>query len=472
MAYFQRIALVLFLALPMFLPNLAKANQTPPVVFSSGGTTYGSMTEMCTAAAAGAAAISGKTSLGYDFCNYNAVYQGNTQRKVVANYKYQSGANVAVSGLFDAGWGNQGCPSGSTYVSGSVPDVVCTSPPNPCEAKTGQYGPTILNISKTSTLCHDGCLANKIEYGDYVPDCRWIAAEKRLNCSYAKYANSVYTGATCSPSDGTTPPSPPAAEPPPPVPEPDCSQCKCGESGGSWGQVNGIDTCVPQGSSGSAPVEITPPPTTTTTTPAPTSSNPNPTPTTTTTQPPVIVVTPSPSGSGEPNVTETSTSPDGSTVSKTQTKGQYCAENPNAQLCNGDGTGSKNSFNGNCKPDGTAEVVCDGDAIQCAIAKQSAEINCKFQPDQLSIDAFNVAKLEGDSHSPANVANRTVIDIPTALDDSTPFSATCPEDMFFTLAGHQIRLPISNWCPYLAWVGNVFLALAYLYGARALIGSL
>jgi hypothetical protein len=237
--------------------------------------------------------------------------------------------------------------------------------------------------------------------------------------------------------------------------------------------VGGVNTCVPQGSAGSTPVQITPPKTTTTTTPAPTTENPNPTPVTTTQQPPIIVITPAAAGSPslDPTVTETTVNPDGSTTTTTQTKGQYCAEKPNAEVCNGEGTGSKNSYGGVCNPDGTVQITCDGDAIQCAIAKESAELNCLHKPTSELTDAFNAAK-NPLSDNPALMANRTVVNVPDALDDSTPFGASCPDDMFFTIAGHQITLPISTWCPYLAWVGNVFLALAYLYGARSLVGSL
>jgi hypothetical protein len=444
MAYFQRVALILFFCIPVILPSTALADYpAEPLYYVQGmAPDYSSSPfEACMKKVELTQASEPRNS-----------YNSNTETTCLINiYGYSSPYSYAISKTYR-------CNGVVNPNSATCPG----SPPPTCQAGEVILDEYLEQNFGNQVACFEGCEYYTVAAAPGM-DCEFSAGGTGI-CRYVYHTVMKKTGNVC---EGTT------ALPSPAETSPDtCEQCNCFESGGSWGQVGDVNTCVPQGSAGSAPVKIAPPAVESSNTPAPTLENPNPTPVVTSEPAPIIVITPSSSGSGDPTITETTTNADGSQTTTTQSKGQYCAEKPTAALCNGDGTGSKNSFKGDCKLDGAADVVCDGDAIQCAIAKQAAELNCKFQPDQESKDAYAAMKAEGNSKSPALTQNRTVVALPSELDGSTPFSATCPEDMFFTIAGQQIRLPISTWCPYLAWVGNVFLGLAYILAARSLIGSL
>lgn len=439
MARLQYLALILALCIPAFLPNTALADQTPPVTFASGGVSYGSMADMCQAAATGAATASGKTSLGYDYCNYNAVYQGNSQRKVAANYKYQSGANVVVSGLFDAGWGYQPCPSGSSYISGSVPTVVCSgSAPPPCVKDQSQ------SYSSPNATGSDQCVSGCVVALDG-GRCGFNAAGAQM-CFYDGHQ----TGASCTTGTATggTATNDPAYD--------------CAKQGKSWGSVNGSTVCVSAGTTGTPPVKTVNTGKSTTTTAA------DGTKTTTTDSPSVTTTTGAASGSAAgtpPKITEETTNPDGTASSVTENADKFCEKNPNNAICK---KLDKSSFSSGCA-NGVSSVTCDGDSIQCAIAKAQADNRCA----DLKTDTVNElgerlitgTSTAGDLGGTDTFTTPHVVDI-GSLDTTSVLPKGCLPDQAFTLGGHSIVLPLSRLCDGLQTAGKIVLAFAYMLAAR------
>lgn len=74
----------------------------------------------------------------------------------------------------------------------------------------------------------------------------------------------------------------------------------------------------------------------------------------------------------------TTTNPDGSTDEKPEQ--EFCKQNPDAPQC------KKSNWGGSC-----GSFTCDGDAIQCAIAREQHQRNCKLFDEKTSHPAYQAA---------------------------------------------------------------------------------
>ncbi|MDZ4212203.1 MAG: hypothetical protein U1C59_10875, partial [Methylotenera sp.] len=143
-----------------------------------------------------------------------------------------------------------------------------------------------------------------------------------------------------------------------------------------------------------------------------------------------------------------------------------CETNPKIAACQIPGVDA-----GYCNNGTLSGFSCSGDGIACALLRGAAFRDCKIQKDQDKyLHYFNGAATNGAIPSNGLLTNSRNINI-TSLNNSTPFGRSCPPDVNFAVAGHTITMPVSDWCPYLALVGDVFLALAYLWAARTLVGA-
>jgi len=365
-----------------------------------------------------------------------------------------------------------GCPYGGTRSGSScinAPDTTygrdpvtgepLPPPPPSCPEDQildqGNYTGNTVQVA-----CINSCQAIRVSQGEPQLQCDYTS--QLGTCSYVYPAVYLSTGLTCAET--------PEAEPTAPAPTPpnqNCPQCECMESGGAWGTVNGIETCVPQGSAGSTPVKTVQPTTTTTTTPAPTEENPNPEP---------IIITVGgggaiiyPATASTPAMVETTVeNPDGSTTTTKQPVSEFCAANPTSTLCN-DNT-EKRQFGGSC---GT--YSCSGDAIQCAIAIKQHQDRCD---DIAGLNGYAEAKALGDKilngQNDDDVAgfldpeNATVINVGEMLTESGDYSFSSAgfEDVTFSILGQTVVVPFSRANTYLEILGYILLACSYLYALR------
>ena len=131
----------------------------------------------------------------------------------------------------------------------------------------------------------------------------------------------------------------------------------------------------------------------------------------------------------------TTTKPDGSTEEKP--KDTFCAENPDSPLC------VKGQFSGGC----SSGFSCEGDAVQCAIAKQQHEHNCRLL-DTENNDRFFKAAVDGTDPNSADQlrgsAQQVTVD---AFDQSgLGWSRSCPQDPQFEVAGGTFEIPFHKVC--------------------------
>lgn len=251
----------------------------------------------------------------------------------------------------------------------------------------------------------------------------------------------TYTGGTC------TPPAPSQTEPNP-TPTP----CK-----GTYGQVNGVDVCIPLGSDPSATVETAKKTETTTTPPDGTPS------TTTTTDEKATCI-------GSMCTTEkttTTTGPDGlpktTTEKKSESKDDFCKVNPRDPQC------VTSSFGGSC----SAGFKCDGDAVMCAIAREQHVRNCKLFDDVSSVEAelYDVQKNKAGSQTGDLPGSETIAIGASSFDTSDAIGggSGCIADKSVTVAGTVVSIPFSSVCGHLAMLGNILLVVSFLLAGRIVV---
>lgn len=237
----------------------------------------------------------------------------------------------------------------------------------------------------------------------------------------------TFTGSTCTPS----PSSPPS--------EPDT--CVNGQAG----QVNGVDVCIPY--SGSDDVE------TIDESSKETSEGSN------TTQETTSKHTSCTNNSCTTTTTTTTIINGGAPVTRatqeTESRDDFCTENPRAQQC------KESAFSGSC----ASGFTCEGDAVQCAQARELYRLSCALQAD--SPEAALYASNASPNANAADIPSQTVNIGPGAFNASNALGASaCLADVAVTVWGAEISLPLSDVCPALDYLRLLLLAVAWLAAFR------
>lgn len=133
----------------------------------------------------------------------------------------------------------------------------------------------------------------------------------------------------------------------------------------------------------------------------------------------------------------TTTNPDGSTDEKPEQ--EFCKENPEAPQC------KKSNWGGSC-----GSFTCDGDAIQCAIAREQHQRNCKLFDEKTSHPAYQAAVDGTDEQSADKLkAKAEQISVAANLDQSGfGWAKGCPPDPEIALGFVQqsFTIPFSRIC--------------------------
>ena len=133
----------------------------------------------------------------------------------------------------------------------------------------------------------------------------------------------------------------------------------------------------------------------------------------------------------------TTTNPDGSTDEKPEK--EFCKENPDAPQC------KKSNWGGSC-----GSFTCDGDAIQCAIAREQHQRNCKLFDEKTSHPAYQAAVDGTDEQSADKLkAKAEQISVGTNFDQAGfGWAKGCPADPEIPLGFVQqsFTIPFSRIC--------------------------
>lgn len=135
-------------------------------------------------------------------------------------------------------------------------------------------------------------------------------------------------------------------------------------------------------------------------------------------------------------------------------------ENPNPGGGDGDGDGDEGSrFNGSC----IGGFTCQGDAIQCAIAREQHQTNCKLL-DTKNVDSFWKSAIDGtDPDSASNLRERAdKVNVGMLDQQGFGWSRACPADPTFEVVGKSFSIPFSKVCGVLSVLSMAALGLTVL----------
>lgn len=137
----------------------------------------------------------------------------------------------------------------------------------------------------------------------------------------------------------------------------------------------------------------------------------------------------------------------------------FCAKNPDLSIC------KESSFGGGC---GT--FTCDGDAVQCAMAKEQHKRNCTMFDTATPLSTLGEQVAAGTdpqaSSYPTAPGQQQTVNLGSAIDTTNPFAGGCIQDKSFTIMTTTLVIPFSNICPYLEAMGQIVLAFSLLMAAR------
>jgi len=416
----------------------------------------------------GFTACSAQDSFGGAQANWKAIFEGNNpnlQVTGVSGCSEPTGVGTSANCIATvvvrssgAAWTSQGyqvskqagCLSGGALSGG-----VCTYPiansacygGAACTAGPTGWVPGSLETSSTGLSCYWGC---QVQSSGTM--CVTVAG---VTSCVSEQSGSVATGRLCSPGSeapGTAASAPGVAPPTTPEgpAEPPLASCGVGMCPGT---VNGLSTCqactwtAPGGGSST------------------TSNGTVPGGASTTTNTTCTGLT----------CTSTTTGANGGSGTITTTLGNFCASNPGSPFCvfgqggsDGGGscetppcgTGTSSSFGGSCG----GGFTCEGDAIQCAIAREQHRRMCELvdaNPSEVAAikaaAAAPAAKVAGFDGSPAAPLE---VDIGTMIQGAPPsnLSTACPGDYQVG----PILIPLSRACSLMQLLGQIAVAMTSL----------
>lgn len=136
-----------------------------------------------------------------------------------------------------------------------------------------------------------------------------------------------------------------------------------------------------------------------------------------------------------------------------QQQQDFCALHPNLPVC------KVSSWGGSC-----GAFTCDGDAVQCSIAREQHVRNCQTLENAPS-DHPAVVAANGQAHPadhPYTTGTSSSLSFATGIDQTELVSGSCPADRSMTFLGGSYTLKLSQLCTPLGWLGNIAVALTML----------
>lgn len=161
--------------------------------------------------------------------------------------------------------------------------------------------------------------------------------------------------------------------------------------------------------------------------------------------------------------TTTTTNPDGTKTDKSETTSQaqadYCTRNPNATACKR----PEGSFGGSC----TAGFSCEGDAVQCAIAREAYRRNCELLEKETPESTLGKNIANGEDRPVGHPGNSPeIVNVSGNINQTNPYGGSCPPDINLNVYGKTVIVPLSNACDIFKWMGYIAVAFTMYAAAR------
>lgn len=120
------------------------------------------------------------------------------------------------------------------------------------------------------------------------------------------------------------------------------------------------------------------------------------------------------------------------------------------------------SFGGQCEA-----VTCDGDAIQCAIARDQYRRSCQLMDKESAESQLYASNKGKEGNQTGDLPGNETISLQGRIDTSDALGGgSCFGDLNITVWGQAVTLPLSSLCQYLAMLGNILVAVSMLMAAR------
>lgn len=179
-------------------------------------------------------------------------------------------------------------------------------------------------------------------------------------------------------------------------------------------------------------------------------------------------------GSSGATTTTTTTNSDGSSSSTTSNTNpnsnksemqRFCEQNPEVTIC------KRSTWGGAC-----GAFSCDGDAVQCAIAREMYQRNCALYDTQTSLSTLGNQVASGAdpqaSQNPALEANRQTTSLTGAISQETFLGQGGLSDQQIVVTpALTVTLPWSQLNQYLSYMGAIVVAFAMVFAARIVVGA-
>ncbi|WP_374676443.1 virulence factor TspB C-terminal domain-related protein [Ideonella sp.] len=136
----------------------------------------------------------------------------------------------------------------------------------------------------------------------------------------------------------------------------------------------------------------------------------------------------------------------------------FCSEHPDTAMCKGE----DGSFSGSC----VGAFSCEGDAVQCAIAREQHIRNCEMFEKDTDLSLAGKAALgkgdQPDGLHPYKSASDNPLDFATMIDRTDGLGGACPAGHSVTVAGQSITVLTGEMCDSLAMLGQLVVAVGAL----------
>ncbi len=160
--------------------------------------------------------------------------------------------------------------------------------------------------------------------------------------------------------------------------------------------------------------------------------------------------------------TTTTTGPGGTgTTVKVEVEPQdgFCEQNPTFSAC------KEGRWGGSCQ----GGFSCDGDAIQCAIARDQHQRHCQLLETHTTFSQAGADMADNDPFPqghPHNDAETKTIDFSQQIDQTDPLGGgSCPGDRTIAIHGGSVVIPFSSLCGPLSFFGQIAVACCLLMAA-------
>jgi len=168
----------------------------------------------------------------------------------------------------------------------------------------------------------------------------------------------------------------------------------------------------------------------------------------------------------EKNTTDTPTGRPGKETETPDKQNDMCKQNPNLAICKNSTVGGK-----------CGETTCMGDAIQCAMLRSTAILQCKAEKDEADLKASPLAAkgqsaMDGkDMEGLPGPKNGLVVNVASMKSEGWLGNGAAFEDVSVNLRGHEILIPLSKWSSYLLPFRYMLMIIASLISYRILAGA-